>query len=139
MGIFWICFLAASVLPMGSEPAVAAMAAASKNIWMLLLVASIGNYLGSLTNYAVGRWGGDWSVARFFKVKPAAFQKARRFYTRWGAPTLFFAWVPVVGDPLTILAGIFKIHPLIFTLWVLPGKTLRYFIIIKGIKQVMTQ
>lgn len=133
LAVFWISFLAATVLPVGSEPAVAAAAAMGKGLWGLLAVAAFGNYLGAFVNYAFGRWGGNWVLRRFFDVGPDSLCKARKFYARWGAPSLFFAWLPVVGDPLTVLAGVFRVHPFIFTLWVLPGKALRYLVVIWGV------
>ncbi len=135
-GIFGICFLAATVLPLGSEPAVAGMAALEGNRTALLVAATLGNYLGALCNYVLGRWGGNWAVRRYFATQPQMLCRAERFYARWGAPSLFLAWVPVVGDPLTILAGMLKAHPLIFTLYVLPGKALRYYLIVKGVESV---
>lgn len=124
-------------MPVGSEPAVAAAATMKNSLIGLLLVASLGNYLGALTNYAVGRWGGAWCLRRFFDLKPEMLLKAEKFYSRWGAPSLFWAWLPVVGDPLTILAGVLKVNPLIFTLWVLPGKALRYYVVVKGVEKLV--
>lgn len=131
--LFGICFLAATLLPMGSELAVGGMAMAGKNLWGIWAVASLGNSLGAFTNYIVGRWGGSWCLRRYFDVSPEKLHNVRKLYTRWGAPSLFFAWLPIIGDPLTVLAGILRIHPLIFVAWVLPGKALRYFVIIQGI------
>jgi membrane protein YqaA with SNARE-associated domain len=133
--IFWICFLAATVLPIGSEPAVGAVAALEEHVWELLVVASMGNYMGALANYAAGRWGRAFYIRHFFGVESEKLEKAEKYFHRWGTPVLFFAWLPIIGDPLTILAGVLKIHPLIFTLWVLPGKMFRYYIIIKGVEQ----
>lgn len=135
--LFTICFLAATLLPLGSEVTVAGMAAAEKNFWVIWIVASLGNYLGAFANYAVGRWGGKWCLRRYFDTSPAALEKARRWYSHWGHPTLFFAWLPVIGDPLTVLAGILNVHPLLFTLWVLPGKAIRYWIVIKGVEGIL--
>ncbi len=134
--IFGICFLAATVLPLGSEPAVAGMAAADVDIAGLLVVATLGNYLGALCNYAIGRWGRTWGMRRYFATQPKLLDRAERFYARWGAPSLFFAWLPVVGDPLTILAGMLRAHPLLFTVYVLPGKALRYYLIILGVEKI---
>ena len=134
-GIFGICFLAATILPLGSEPAVAGMAAAGGDMVGLLAAASLGNYLGALSSYGVGRWGGGWWLRRYFSTTPKMLRKAERFYARFGAPSLFLAWMPVIGDPLTIIAGMLRVHPLIFTLYVLPGKALRYYVIIKGVEQ----
>ncbi len=130
LGLFAVSFLAATLLPIGSEVFVTLMVARGYNIGLILMVATAGNYLGALTNYYVGKWGGDFLFARYIQVKPASLQKAQDLYRRWGAPVLFFSWAPIVGDALTVISGTLKLSLSVFTVWVLLGKGLRYVVVI---------
>ncbi|CAN5409935.1 YqaA family protein [soil metagenome] len=130
LGLFVVSFLAATLLPIGSELFVTLMVARGNNSGLIWLVATAGNYLGALTNYYVGYWGGDFLFARYIQVKPESQQKAQALYQRWGAPVLFFSWVPIVGDALTVISGTLKLSLSVFTIWVLLGKGLRYVVVI---------
>ena len=63
----------------------------------------------------------------------AVLEKLEKVYGRWGSPILFFAWLPIVGDPLTVAAGVLRVNIYLFTFWVVLGKAFRYFILIKAI------
>ncbi len=118
---------------MGSEPSVGVMAVMQKNGCIVLTVATLGNFLGALTSYAAGRWSRRICIQRFLGIKTHMLINAEKRMARWGEPVLFFAWLPIIGDPLTVLAGVLRVHPLRFTLWVLPGKALRYYVILRGV------
>ena len=132
-GLFLVSFLAATLLPLGSEAAVALMAAADFDSRMLLLVATAGNTMGALVNYLVGKWGAAFVFARYIQVDPAVLERLEKVYGRWGAPILFFAWLPIVGDPLTIAAGVLKVDLRLFLFWVVLGKGLRYLALLWGV------
>ncbi|MBI9084217.1 MAG: DedA family protein [Desulfobacterales bacterium] len=137
-GLFIISFLAATLLPLGSEAAVAAMGASAFDPALVLTVATAGNSLGALVNYAVGRWGARVFFSRWLDVEPAALEKTRRICRRWGAPVLFFAWLPVIGDPLTVAAGIVNLRLAPFLFWVILGKGIRYLLVIQGAQALLT-
>ena len=130
LGLFLISFLAATLLPLGSEAAVVLMASAEFDPLGLLFIATAGNSLGALVNYLVGRWGADFVFSRYIQVEPAALDRLERVYGRWGAPVLFFAWLPFVGDPLTVAAGVLRVNPWVFLAWVVLGKMFRYYVLI---------
>jgi membrane protein YqaA with SNARE-associated domain len=129
-GLFVVSFLSATLLPLASEVIVVAMPRLGYNAWLVILFATSGSFLGSLTNYYVGRQGSDFLLSRYIKIKPQTLARAEKFYQRWGVVTLFFSWLPFLGDPLTIVAGAFHTNPRIFTFWVLLGKTLRYIVLL---------
>jgi membrane protein YqaA with SNARE-associated domain len=129
-GLFLISYLSATLLPLASEVFVLAMPRLGYNVWLITLSATAGSYLGSLTNYYVGRRGGDFILSRYMETKPKALARAERFFQRWGTVTLFFSWVPFIGDPLTAVAGAFHVDLRIFSFWVLFGKTLRYLVLL---------
>jgi membrane protein YqaA with SNARE-associated domain len=129
-GLFIISFLAASLLPLSSELFVLAMPAVGYNIWLVGIVATAGNFMGALANYYVGKKGADFVMSRYFRVKQESWDRAKRFYHRWGAVALFFSWVPVIGDPLTAVAGTFNLNLSTFTFWVILGKGLRYLVLL---------
>ncbi len=129
-GLFIVSFLAATLLPLGSEIFVATMAVSGYNGWLIFAVATTGNTLGSITNYYIGKLGTNFIFSRYIKVDSETREKSEQLYQKWGSPILFFAWVPIIGDPLTVVAGIFKLNLYIFIFWVVLGKALRYFLVI---------
>lgn len=130
LGLFVISFVAATLAPLGSELFVTAMVAGGYDQWGVLLVATAGNSLGSLCNYYVGKWGGDFLFSRWIHLAPAKLARAQQLYERWGAPALFFAWAPVIGDALTLVSGTLRLNLLSFCFWVVLGKALRYLVLI---------
>ncbi len=132
-GLFGISFLAATLLPLGSEAAVVLMAVSDADPWVVLGVATFGNSLGALVNYHVGKRGAEFLFARYVKIDRTALQRARNIYGKWGSPILFFAWLPVIGDPLTVAAGVLKVNVWLFLFWVVLGKGLRYLALLWGV------
>lgn len=130
--LFILSFLAATVVPLGSEAGVILLCLAGLDPTKILLTASVGNTLGAVANYLLGRWGARLWRRRHPRAPSAAWREARRRIRRWGAPALFFAWAPIVGDPLTVAAGSLEIPMGRFLVWVAVGKTLRYYLVIRG-------
>ncbi|MCL3781934.1 DedA family protein [Prolixibacteraceae bacterium JC049] len=125
-GIFIISFLASTLFPLGSEAFVLvalASGSASLPIWV---AATLGNTLGAITNYYVGYWGDKFIFSRFIKVSPEKRLKAEQLYAKYGAPILFFSWLPIIGDPLCIVPGVLKLKMNRFIFWVILGKGFRY-------------
>lgn len=126
-GLFVAAFVAATLLPAQSELLLAAMIAAGRHdIAVLLIVATIGNVLGSIVNWAIGRFLSAHRDAKWFPVPAKALDRAQRWYGRWGLWTLLLSWVPIIGDPLTLVAGILRAPLLRFVAIVTLAKAARY-------------
>jgi membrane protein YqaA with SNARE-associated domain len=129
LGLLLVSFLAATLLPLSSEVAVAVMPRLGYDPKLTVAVATLGNYLGSVANYYVGT-GAAGFLARYMGTGTDRLAKARTTYARWGAPILFFSWLPVVGDPLTLVAGALRVRFVVFTVWVVTGKLARYVVVV---------
>lgn len=123
-------FIAGSVFPFSSEAVIIAMMASGKfDCMQLVIFASIGNILGSMFNYGVGRMGRlDW-IEKYLHVKKANLDKAERFMAGRGAWMGFFAFLPIIGSAISILLGLMRANVLITVISISLGKFLRYFII----------
>ena len=130
VGLFLISFLAATMLPLVSEVVVLAMPPLGYDVKMVVLIATLGNFLGSLTNYYIGLKGGAFVLSRYVKVQPDKLERAQQLYHKWGPIIVFFSWVPVIGDPLTVVAGMFHLRLRVFAFWVILGKFVRYLILL---------
>ena len=129
VGLFLASFLAATILPLSSEIVLIFLLLNDLNPTILVCIATFGNVLGSFVNYALGFWGSLFLVKKASRISEDGFTKAKQRFQKYGVYSLFFAWVPVIGDPLTIVAGVLKINFLIFLILVTLGKFLRYVII----------
>lgn len=126
-GLFAVAFLAATVLPFQSELVLAALLVAEPGQWASLLVAaSLGNTLGAVVNWVLGRLIHRFRDRRWFPVKPAEYEKVERWYARWGVWSLLLAWLPFGGDALTVVAGALGTRLAPFLVLVAIGKTARY-------------
>ena len=137
VGLFIVCFLSSSVVPMTSEFLLIAMQQTGYNVWLILIVASTGNYFGSLTSYFVGKYGANYVLSRYFEPSPKRREQATQLYNRWGAPILFFSWVPLIGDALTMISGILHGNLWVFTFWVALGKFVRFAAVLKGFEIIL--
>lgn len=130
-GIFGWALLAASIVPVPSEPAVlAAQQAGLAPLWLLLLVAGSGNTLGSCLNWLLGRYLLHFQHRRWFPVKPAQLDKAALRFQRFGGWSLLLSWLPVIGDPLTLAAGLLRYPFWRFLPIVALAKTARYAVLL---------
>ena len=126
-GLFLAAFSAATLLPGGSEAALLAMAALTDHSTMtLLVVASVGNILGSVLNYWLGRMALQYQDRKWFPASPATLAKAQDWFERWGLWSVLLAWVPIIGDPITVAAGVMRMHFILFVLLVSLSKVARY-------------
>ena len=125
-GLFAVAFGAATVLPFQSEILFVALQASGMSApWLLVLVASLGNTLGAVVNYVLGRWIEHFRHRRWFPVREVDLARAQRWYARWGVWTLLLSWAPF-GDAFTVVAGIMRTPPWIFLILVGAAKTGRY-------------
>ena len=126
--LFFMSFLASTLLPLGSEWLLVMMLAGGYDPLATVAVATVGNYLGGVATYLVGVWGGSWLIARVLRVSPQQQERARDYYHRFGVYSLLFSWLPVVGDPLCLVGGMLRINFGLFSLLVAAGKLARYVI-----------
>ena len=135
LGLFLSAFLAATILPLSSEAVLAALTAAEGyNALGLWATASLGNTLGAFVNWLLGRFCLHWRDRRWFPVKPDQLERASRWFRRYGAWSLLFAWLPVVGDPLTLVSGVLRVNPWLFLALVATGKAARYAVVILAVQ-----
>lgn len=129
-GLFAAALLAATIFPFQSEAVLVALLLQGEHApWLLVAVASIGNTLGSVVNWALGRGAMHWRDRRWFPVKPAALGRAEAWYRRWGRWSLLLSWLPVMGDPLTVAAGLLRERLWVFLPLVAAAKTGRYLVL----------
>lgn len=128
-GLFVISFLAATLLPLGSEWLLATLLMAGRDPVVTIAVATLGNVLGSLVTWMIGRYGGTFFVRRLLRIDQAAQQNAEARYARFGVWSLLLAWVPVIGDPLCLIAGVLKVDLARFVPLVTAGKLGRYVVL----------
>jgi membrane protein YqaA with SNARE-associated domain len=131
LAFLFISALAAStILPMSSEVVLGTLArSGSSEVWVLLAVATAGNTLGAVANWGIGRYASSWRT-RLHSLEQAKFERACRWFNRWGIWCLLLSWLPVVGDPLTLVAGALRTAFVPFVLLVLLGKAARYLFIL---------
>ncbi|OHC25678.1 MAG: hypothetical protein A2Y50_10030 [Pseudomonadales bacterium RIFCSPLOWO2_12_59_9] len=130
VGLFVLALLAATLLPMQSEAGlVALLLTDSYSVSGLLLAAIAGNTLGSTINWWLGRSLSRFQQRRWFPVTPAQLQRAQHWYQRYGRWSLLLSWLPIVGDPLTLVAGVLREPLPSFLLLVLLAKSARYLLL----------
>ena len=128
--LFGVCFLAATLVPFYSEFMVVGMVLGGHDTLAVLMVATVGNTLGSLANWWVGRFLLHFQDRRWFPASERQLATARRWFERYGLWSLLFAWAPVGGDALTLLAGVLRVRLVWFVPLVALGKGLRYLVVI---------
>jgi membrane protein YqaA with SNARE-associated domain len=121
--LFAWSFLAATLLPLASEPLLIALVRLRGDVVAPVVIATIGNYLGACTTYWIARL----AVKRLTGTEPRAGERrAAALLTRFGAPALLLSWVPIIGDVIVALAGGANIRFAVFSFWVAAGKLARY-------------
>jgi len=130
LSLFIISFLAATILPFSSELTLAGlMATSSYDNLLLLAVASLGNILGSVVNWTLGFYSRKLSKKKWFPFKDEQIESSSKWFNKFGRWSLLFAWVPIIGDPLTLAAGLLRVKFIEFLILVSIGKVSRYLVI----------
>lgn len=130
LGLFFSAFIAATIFPAQSELVLAGtLIAKAAPVWVLIGVATIGNTLGSVTNWLLGRFFVHFRDSRWFPVKGDKLTRAENWYHKYGRWTLLLSWVPFIGDPLTVAAGIMREPFYFFVLIVAFAKFARYLMV----------
>ena len=126
-GLFASALVAATILPMQSEAALSGLLlTGAYPVFALVLAASLGNVLGSVVNWLLGRGIARFRDRRWFPVGPRALERAEAWYGRYGKWSLLLSWVPIIGDPLTVVAGALREPIPVFLALVTLAKVGRY-------------
>lgn len=129
-GLFATAFAAATILPFQSEAALATFLLADvQPAWSLIVVASVGNILGSAANYALGRGIERFRDRGWFPIKTSMLLRAQDWYRHYGVWSLLASWVPIIGDPLTVAAGVMRERLAVFLIFVTIAKASRYLVL----------
>ncbi|MBQ1759634.1 MAG: DedA family protein [Prevotella sp.] len=131
-GMLISAFTAGSFFPFSSEAVMFGLMAAGLDPFTLAIYGTIGNVLGSLVNYGIGRMGKMEWIERYLHVSKKDLDKAERFMAGQGAWMGFFAFVPIIGSAITIALGLMRANLLITTISITLGKIVRYAILIWG-------
>jgi membrane protein YqaA with SNARE-associated domain len=128
-GLFIASFLAATVLPLSSEVVLIFLLMNNHDPVFSITVATAGNVLGSLVNYALGLWGSFLIMEKLLRLSKAKIARSEQRFKKYGAFSLLFSWVPFIGDPLTVAAGVLKTNIYLFLSLVTAGKLFRYILV----------
>lgn len=128
-GLFALSFCAATLLPLGSEWLLALLIAHRHDPVVVVGVATVGNSCGAVVTYLFGRWGSDWFVRRLLRIDAVRQARAEARFRRYGRWALLFSWLPVIGDPLCLAAGLLRAPPLSSFFLVVTGKLARYAVV----------
>ncbi|MFP6746583.1 MAG: YqaA family protein [Alphaproteobacteria bacterium] len=128
--LFLNAFIAATILPAASEAMLWIIVANDPvMLWPAIAVASAGNTAGAVINWLLGRYLSQFSTRRWYPLTEKQQERAGAWFRRFGLWSLLFAWLPVVGDPLTVVAGVLRVRFPPFLFLVALGKTGRYVVI----------
>lgn len=129
--LFLSALLSATLLPGSSEAVLLGLLAEGQGrAAELVAIATLGNVAGAAVNWALGRFFEHFSDRSWFPVRAAALARARVWFARWGLWSLLLSWVPVIGDPLTLLAGVLRVPFAWFVVLVTIGKAGRYVLLV---------
>jgi membrane protein YqaA with SNARE-associated domain len=132
-GLFAAAFLAATLFPAQSEAVLVALVLEGDiTTWLLVTVASVGNVLGAVVNWLLGRGLEQFRDRRWFPVGASGLARAQAWYHRWGRWSLLLSWLPFIGDPLTVVAGTMREPLRSFLPLVAAGKVARYVLLAVG-------
>ena len=131
-GMLMAAFLAGSVLPFSSETVMLILLGSGLDGWQLVVYGSIGNTLGSVFNYFVGRLGKLEWIEKYLKIKKKNMERAQRFMAGKGAWMGIFAFLPILGSAVTVILGLTRANMLISFISIAIGKFLRYWLLVYG-------
>ena len=136
-GMLLAAFLAGSVFPFSSETVMLILLGSGLDSWQLVIYGSIGNTLGSVFNYYVGRMGNPEWIERVLKIKKQNMERAQRFMAGRGAWMGFFAFLPIIGSAITVTLGFMRANVLISFISIAIGKFLRYWLLVYGAELII--
>ena len=124
--LFFSALISSTLFPGGSEALLLYKLSEGGDAVLLVAVATVGNLLGSLITYAMGRLGNEAVHKKWLRMDEAKVARAEEWFGKYGMPSLLLAWLPIVGDPLCLVAGLLRCHLLYFLVLVTIGKAARY-------------
>jgi len=127
--LFVLSFLAATILPVGSEWLVIVMVGQEFALPDVIFTATLGNFFGACSTYLLGIFGANYIIRTILRIKDAQLIRAEKMYAQYGTWSLLLSWLPVIGDPLCLVAGVFKTNFIRFSILVFVGKFFRYAIL----------
>ena len=130
LSLFFTAFIAATLLPTASEGLLLFLGTDGHNVVLLWFSATLGNTLGSCVNWWLGKELQRFEDRKWFFLSKAQLNHAQVRFNRYGQISLLFAWLPVIGDPLTFIAGVMRVPFRRFVLLVAVGKAFRYAIVL---------
>lgn len=138
MGLFLASFLAATILPFSSEAVLVGMAAMGGGLLPLFVVATVGNTLGGLVNYGIGRWLPADRLVQRLGIDVGRAGRWQALVQRRGVWAALLCWLPVIGDPIAIALGLFRAPFLSSALLMLVGKAVRYAVLLWVVRPFIT-
>lgn len=123
--LFSTAFISATLFPLGSEALLIYDITQGYNIYLLLLFATLGNSLGSVVNYYLGLKGEEYLISKNI-LSEKYIEVFKKYFDKYGSICILFAWLPIIGDPITFVAGILKYDFKKFIILVTISKFLRY-------------
>jgi len=127
--LFFSALISSTLLPGGSEALLLYRLNEGGHVMGLVVIATAGNVLGSLITYAMGRFGNEAVHKKWLSISERQTEKAEVWFEKWGKPSLLLAWLPIIGDPLCLVAGLLRCGLMMFLLLVTVGKFMRYLIL----------
>ena len=129
LGLFISSFLSATLIPLSPEIVLSVLIAKGFNIPLSIIIATLGNWFGSIFTYFIGRIG-DWrKIEKYFKIKKERVFNFKIKIDRYGSFIAFFSWMPFLGDILALSLGFFKVNLTKVSIWMLFGKTIRFIVV----------
>lgn len=135
-GMLLAALLAGSVFPFSSEAVMLALLAAGLDPWKLMVYGTVGNVVGSMFNYWLGRLGKIEWIERYFHVKKTDVDKALRFMQGRGAWMGFFAFLPILGSAIAVALGLMRANIFVTVFSMFLGKVVRYFVLLGGVELI---
>lgn len=126
LGLFAVSFLAGSFFPLGSEVYFLALKEQGESIFPVVITATVGNSLGGMTTYWIGRYGGEVLIQKYLKVKAERILYWQEKLHGRGAWIAFFCWAPFVGEVIGAVLGLLKVNQVLVAIFMTFGKMVRY-------------
>ncbi|HIP07787.1 MAG TPA: DedA family protein [Mariprofundaceae bacterium] len=124
--LFFSALVSSTLFPGGSEALlIYRLKDEASSVYLLVFIATLGNVLGSIITYYMGKYGFQFSH-RWFQTSSAKQQQAEHYFKKLGTPALLFAWLPIIGDPLCLVAGALRYNIYAFIALISIGKLTRY-------------
>jgi membrane protein YqaA with SNARE-associated domain len=126
LGLFISSFLGATVIPLSSEVVLSVMIINGYDLNLSIIIATIGNWLGGLSSYYLGRLG-NWNfLEKYFRIKKEKIARFKYRIDKWGSSLAFLCCLPLIGDPLAVSLGFFRINFIKVSIWMFIEKLVKY-------------